>query len=63
MPTIRKGNVAVVAIVDTPTALDDCPVSVEPLLAEVPKEAFAKTAAKAVARFVRVRQKLPETTD
>jgi len=43
MPTILKGNVAVVAMVLTPSAEFETPVSLLPVLAEVPKEALAKT--------------------
>ncbi len=53
MPTIRSGRVAVVLIVDTPNAELELPVEVDPVRAEVPKDAFAKTAACAVARSVK----------
>ena len=54
MPTIRNGNVAVVAMEDTLKAEFELPVLVEPVRADVPKDAFAKTPAKAVARSVRL---------
>ena len=40
-------------MVDTPSAAELLPVSVDPPRADVPKEAFAKTAVKAVALSVR----------
>ena len=53
MPIILKGNVAVVAIVLTPSAEFETPVLSLPVRADVPKDAFAKTAVKAVARSVK----------
>jgi len=54
IPTIRNGKVAVVFIEDTLNAEFELPVLVEPVRADVPKEAFAKTPVKAVARSVRL---------
>ena len=54
IPTILNGSVAVVAIELTDKAPFALPVSVEPVRAEVPKEALAKTAVKAVALSVSV---------
>ena len=54
IPTILNGNVAVVAIELTLSAPLALPVLVEPVRAEVPNEALAKTAVNAVARSVRV---------
>jgi hypothetical protein len=45
IPTIRNGSVAVVLIEDTLKAEFEFPVLVEPVRADVPKDAFAKTAA------------------
>ena len=42
MPTIRNGKVAVVAMEDTSNAEFELPVLVEPVRADVPKDAFAK---------------------
>ena len=52
MPTIRNGKVAVVFMEDTLSAELELPVLVEPVRADVPKDAFAKTPVKAVARSV-----------
>ena len=54
IPTILNGNVAVVAIELTLNAPLALPVLVEPVRAEVPNEALAKTAVNAVARSVRL---------
>ena len=53
IPTIRNGKVAVAAIVETPKAELELPVSVEPVRADVPNDAFANTCARAVARSVK----------
>ena len=52
-PTMRSGSVAVTAIVETPKAELELPVLVEPVRADVPKDALANTAACAVARSVK----------
>ena len=52
MPTMRSGRVAVVFIAETERPEFDLPVSVEPVLADVPNDEFAKIAVSAVARLV-----------
>ena len=50
---MRSGSVAVVLMVLTPSAESELPVAVEPVRAEVPRDALANTAACAVARSVK----------